>query len=53
MRRLNQGNQDYYGVRMPIAVRYPPNEPDVVKHYEELSNYVQDHAIDSFTLLNS
>lgn len=50
---LGENDRYYYVVRMSTDVNYPPSEPDVVEHYEELSNYVQDHAINSFTLLNS
>lgn len=48
---LGENDRYYYGVRMPTDVNYPPSEPDVVEHYEELSSFVQNHAINSFTLV--
>lgn len=49
---LGENEQYYYGYRMPTDVNYPPSESDVVGRYDELGRYVQEHALNSFTILD-
>lgn len=48
---LGESDKFYFGLWIPTDVNYPPDEPEAINHYEELSNFARDHIAESFLLL--
>lgn len=48
---LGESDKFYYGIWIPTDVNYPPDEPEAMNHYEELSDFARNHVAESFVVL--